>query len=127
MLAYSSIAHAGYMTMALLSQQGQSGGSLLFYTAAYSVSSLAAFAILYLVHLEARRLRLAGMPPEEIPSLAKVLKSSWHLFIPLVVMVTLLSSPASDRASHTRSTFTSPCGPRCSFKKPGRRSAAAPS
>jgi len=48
------------------------------------------FAILYMVHLEARRLRLAGMPPEEIPSLAKVLKSSWHLFIPLVVMVTLL-------------------------------------
>jgi TRAP transporter 4TM/12TM fusion protein len=48
------------------------------------------FAILYMVHLEARRLKLAGMDPAEIPSLAKVLKSSWHLFIPLVVMVTLL-------------------------------------
>jgi TRAP transporter 4TM/12TM fusion protein len=48
------------------------------------------FAILYMVHLEARRLKLAGMPPEEIPSLGKVLKSSWHLFIPLLVMVTLL-------------------------------------
>ncbi|MFO1330130.1 MAG: TRAP transporter permease, partial [Rubrivivax sp.] len=47
-------------------------------------------AILWMVHLEARRLRLAGMPPEEIPSLAVVLRSSWHLFIPLVVMVTLL-------------------------------------
>jgi TRAP transporter 4TM/12TM fusion protein len=47
-------------------------------------------AILWMVHLEARRLKLAGMPPEEIPGLALVLKSSWHLFIPLVVMVTLL-------------------------------------
>lgn len=47
-------------------------------------------AILWMVHLEARRLKLAGMPPEEIPNLALVLKSSWHLFIPLVVMVTLL-------------------------------------
>ena len=48
------------------------------------------FAILYMVHLEAKRLKLSGMDPSEIPSLSKVLKSSWHLFIPLVVMVTLL-------------------------------------
>ncbi len=48
------------------------------------------FAILFMVHLEARRLRLTGMDPSEIPSLGLVLRSSWHLFIPLVVMVTLL-------------------------------------
>ena len=48
------------------------------------------FAILFMVHLEARRLKLAGMDPAEIPSLGLVLKSSWHLFLPLVVMVTLL-------------------------------------
>ena len=48
------------------------------------------FAILFMVHLEARRLKLSGMDPSEIPSLQLVLKSSWHLFIPLVVMVTLL-------------------------------------
>ncbi len=48
------------------------------------------FAILYMVHLESKRLKLAGMPPEEIPSIGLVLRSSWHLFIPLVVMVTLL-------------------------------------
>lgn len=48
------------------------------------------FAILYMVHLEARRLKLRGMDPAEIPSLGNVLRSSWHLFIPLVVMVTLL-------------------------------------
>lgn len=48
------------------------------------------FAILYMVHLEAKRLKLRGMDPADIPSLSWVLKSSWHMFIPLVVMVTLL-------------------------------------
>ncbi len=48
------------------------------------------FAILYMVHLEAKRMKLSGMDPKDIPSLRKVLVSSWHLFIPLVVMVTLL-------------------------------------
>jgi TRAP transporter 4TM/12TM fusion protein len=47
-------------------------------------------AILWMVHLEARRLKLAGMDPSEIPSIGLVLKSSWHLFIPLIAMVTLL-------------------------------------
>ena len=48
------------------------------------------FAILYMVHLEAKRLRLKGMDASEIPSIGLVLRSSWHLFIPLVAMVTLL-------------------------------------
>jgi TRAP transporter 4TM/12TM fusion protein len=43
-----------------------------------------------MVHLEARRLQLAGMDPHDIPHVGAVLRSSWHLFIPLVVMVTLL-------------------------------------
>jgi TRAP transporter 4TM/12TM fusion protein len=47
-------------------------------------------AILTMVHLEARRLKLSGIDPAEIPSLRTVLAASWHLFIPLVVMVTLL-------------------------------------
>ncbi len=47
-------------------------------------------AILWMVHLEAKRLKLTGMPAHEIPSLTRVLRSSWHLFIPLVTMVTLL-------------------------------------
>lgn len=48
------------------------------------------FAILFMVHLEAKRLKLRGMDASEIPSIGLVLRSSWHLFIPLVVMVTLL-------------------------------------
>lgn len=47
-------------------------------------------AILLMVHFEAKRLKLVGMNPDEIPSVLKVLASSWHLFIPLIVMVTLL-------------------------------------
>jgi TRAP transporter 4TM/12TM fusion protein len=47
-------------------------------------------AILLMVHLEAKRLKLVGMDTSEIPSAWKVLASSWHLFIPLIVMVTLL-------------------------------------
>ena len=49
MLAYSSIAHAGYMLLALLSLAESSQGSILFYTAAYSVGSIAAFSVLILV------------------------------------------------------------------------------
>ena len=47
-------------------------------------------AIFSMVHLEARRLGLQGMEPEKIPQLKQVLKRSWHLIIPLGVMVTLL-------------------------------------
>ncbi len=47
-------------------------------------------AIFTMVHLEARRLGLKGMAREQIPQLAQVIKRSWHLIIPLGVMVTLL-------------------------------------
>ncbi|WP_299377543.1 TRAP transporter permease [uncultured Kiloniella sp.] len=47
-------------------------------------------AILLMVHLESKRLGLAGMSADKIPQLANVLKRSWHLLIPLAVMVTLL-------------------------------------
>ena len=47
-------------------------------------------AIFSMVHLEAKRLGLKGMAKEKIPQFAHVLKTSWHLMIPLSVMVTLL-------------------------------------
>jgi NADH-quinone oxidoreductase subunit N len=46
MLAYSSIAHAGYMLLGLLAMNGYSQSSILFYTLAYSVGSIASFGIL---------------------------------------------------------------------------------
>ncbi|MBU2875547.1 TRAP transporter permease [Marinobacter salexigens] len=47
-------------------------------------------ATLCMVHFEARRLNLKGMPEEQIPRFSAVLAKHWHQVIPLVVMVTLL-------------------------------------
>lgn len=47
-------------------------------------------AILLMVHLESKRLGLAGMSADKIPQIAQVMKRSWHLLVPLGVMVALL-------------------------------------
>ena len=49
MLAYSSISHAGYMLLAILAMSPISGGSIIYYAAAYSVGSIASFAVLIIV------------------------------------------------------------------------------
>ena len=49
MLAYSSISHAGYMLMTVLAITPSASSSLFFYATAYSVSSIAAFAVLILI------------------------------------------------------------------------------
>lgn len=46
MLAYSSISHAGYMLLAILAMNENSAGAILYYAAAYSVSTIGAFAVL---------------------------------------------------------------------------------
>lgn len=46
MLAYSSIAHAGYMLLALAALTSTSSGSILFYATAYSFASISAFVVL---------------------------------------------------------------------------------
>jgi NADH-quinone oxidoreductase subunit N len=46
MLAYSSIAHAGYLLLAILSMNHLSPGAVLFYAAAYSVATIASFTVL---------------------------------------------------------------------------------
>ena len=47
-------------------------------------------ACLLMVHFEAKRLKLHGLPPHLIPSLRSALAASWHLVLPLIVLVTLL-------------------------------------
>ncbi len=47
-------------------------------------------ATLSMVHLEAKRLGLKGMSREQIPLFKHIMKTQWHLVIPLTVMVTLL-------------------------------------
>jgi len=49
MLAYSSIAHAGYMMLAIIAMNKMSAGAITYYTAAYSIASLTAFAILHIL------------------------------------------------------------------------------
>lgn len=49
MLAYSSIAHAGYMIMGIVAINSTSAGALLLYTASYSIVTIAAFGIIILV------------------------------------------------------------------------------
>ncbi|MCX6280852.1 MAG: NADH-quinone oxidoreductase subunit N [Bacteroidetes bacterium] len=53
MLAYSSISHSGYMMLAMVAFSGRTANALLFYAIAYSIATIAAFAILILVR-EAR-------------------------------------------------------------------------
>ena len=47
-------------------------------------------ACLSMVHLEARRLGLKGVEPHLIPRFMYVIRRAWHLFIPLIALVTLL-------------------------------------
>ena len=51
MLAYSSIAHAGYMLMAIVVMNKVSAGAIFLYASAYSVASLGAFSCLHYLSL----------------------------------------------------------------------------
>lgn len=46
--------------------------------------------IMIMVHLEAKRYGLKGLPPEEIPNFLKLMLGYWYLLIPLVVLVTMM-------------------------------------
>jgi NADH-quinone oxidoreductase subunit N len=49
-LAYSSVAHAGYMLIALVSLNEGSAGAIFYYLCAYSIGSIAAFTVLHNVN-----------------------------------------------------------------------------
>ena len=49
MLAYSIVAHAGYMLLAILAMNQLAAGALFFYSVAYSLSSLLSFSILLII------------------------------------------------------------------------------
>ncbi|MHA1549813.1 MAG: TRAP transporter permease, partial [Alphaproteobacteria bacterium] len=68
--------------------------------AAFIPAVISYIALLYISHLEALKLDLRGLPPDEIPPLGKTFRSGLHYLIPLVVLVYLLIverwSPASS-------------------------------
>ncbi len=78
LLAYSSISHAGYMLLSVLAITPGSASSLLFYTTAYAISSIAAFTVLLLIS------RSAG--DESIDSFRGLAKSN-----PLLAGVTIIA------------------------------------
>ncbi|HXB11797.1 MAG TPA: NADH-quinone oxidoreductase subunit N [Bacteroidia bacterium] len=49
MLAYSSIAHAGYIAIAIVSMTNTSAQAILYYTLTYSISTITSFTVLYIV------------------------------------------------------------------------------
>jgi TRAP transporter 4TM/12TM fusion protein len=47
-------------------------------------------AVFFAVHFEAKRLGLMGVPKEELPKFMDVIQERGHLFIPLIIIVTVL-------------------------------------
>ncbi|MBX7182356.1 MAG: NADH-quinone oxidoreductase subunit N [Bacteroidia bacterium] len=87
-LAYSSVAHAGYMLMAILANNSKSGSSMLYYSLAYSISSLAAFGILLAVA------KVKGNT--QVSSFKGLAKSNPTLaFVTIVAMLSLAGIPAT--------------------------------
>ena len=64
------------------------------YTKVMLAAAIPAFlyylSLIYSVHLEAKRLGLSGLSPENIPQAGKVLRERGHLLIPLVVLMALM-------------------------------------
>lgn len=52
MFAYSGIAHAGYMLIAIITLKGNASSVLLFYSMSYTIATITAFAVLILVREE---------------------------------------------------------------------------
>ena len=52
-------------------------------------------ALTIMVHLEAKKFGLPGLPPDEVPRVRDVLKKGWHHLIPLTILVVLLISGRS--------------------------------
>ncbi len=58
--------------------------------AALVPAALHFLAVLMMVHLEAKRLGLRGLRPDELPVFAQLIARDWILFIPLVLLITMI-------------------------------------
>jgi NADH-quinone oxidoreductase subunit N len=82
MLAYSSIAHAGYLAIAIVSMNGAaSGRAILYYTLTYSISTITAFTVLYIVARNSGR--------EDFGAFEGLAKT--NPFLSFVIVVSMLS------------------------------------
>lgn len=89
MLAYSSIAHIGYMSLGLVSGTASGYGSAMFYIIVYSIMSLGAFGVLAL-------LSRGGYEIQSIDDLKGLnVRNSWLAFLMLLVMFSMAGIPPS--------------------------------
>jgi NADH-quinone oxidoreductase subunit N len=89
MLAYSSIAHIGYMTLGLVSGVSIGFGASLFYIIVYAIMALGAFGILVL-------LSQAGHDVQTVDDLRGLnAKNPWLAFLMLLVMFSMAGVPPS--------------------------------
>jgi NADH-quinone oxidoreductase subunit N len=91
MLAYSSISHAGYLMITMLAKRPETNSSILFYSLAYSIATITAFAVLIVVS-EAKA--KAGKPDESFDALNGLSKNNPLLAFALTVsMLSLAGIP----------------------------------
>ena len=62
--------------------------------------------VFMVVHFEAKRIGLSGISKENIPNMLKVLKDRGHLFLPLVVLIWLLSTGVTPLYAAVFSMFS---------------------
>lgn len=86
MLAYSGISHAGYLLIAVTSLSGPSENAIIFYSLAYSLSTICAFGVLMLVSKEKT---IEGQPDERYEAFNGLAKS--NPFLAFVLTVSMLS------------------------------------
>ncbi len=86
MLAYSSISHAGYLLITILAKTPNTNGSILFYSLAYSIATISAFAVLMIVSENKPK---DGKPDESFEALNGL--SVNNPFLAFVLTVSMLS------------------------------------
>lgn len=55
------------------------------------------FAVYLMVHFEAKKSGLEGIPKSELPDAKKVFKEGWYLFIPIIMIIALLTKGFSPQ------------------------------
>ena len=91
MMAYSGISHAGYLLIALTALSKPSQNAIVFYSLAYSLSTIAAFGILMLV---SKQKTFEGQPDERYDAFNGLAKENPFLaFVLTVAMLSLAGIP----------------------------------
>jgi len=89
MLAYSSIAHAGYLLVAVVPGTREGAGAVLFYLAAYTLMTLAAFSVVIAAGRDGER----ALTIDDLAGLHK--QRPWLAFGMAIAMLSLLGFPGT--------------------------------